>query len=560
MDDYRGLIDEILDKQPSGYREVLKIRDKYAKKYRPGRVPSFIQLILMAKKDEKKELAKMLKTKPVRESSGVNVVAVMAKPAKCEHGTCMYCPGGLASEFGDTPQSYTGKEPASMRAGRNMYSPYLQIFNRLEQYLLLGNYPGKVELIIMGGTFNATSIDYQNEFIRDCLMALNDFGELFLRGGIDFERFIDFFELSWGDLMNKEKIARVQGKILEMIKNRKSISLETVQKENETALIRCVGMVLETRPDFAMQEHIDTALKQGFTRVELGVQTLDNSVLKFINRGHDVERVITATRLLKDACYKVGYQYMLGLPGVGIEEEVKMFKSLFSDDVFKPDALKLYPCIVIKGTGLYKLWEQGDYKPLTTDEAVKLIAELKKTIPKYCRVMRIQRDIPGSGISAGVDRTNLRQYVQKFMKKEETACRCLRCRQYREGDIKNPVLKRFDYNASKGDEVFLSMEESDKVIGYLRLRNPYKLVRKEIDDKTALIRELHVYGRAVPVGGAGGAQHQGFGRRLLAEAERIALEELDKKKMIVISGIGAREYYLMLGYKREGEYMGKRLG
>jgi len=553
------LINELIQaiKQKKLSREQLsKLKNKLCQKYGIRQPPTDIEILLHAAPKDIKEMN--LVVKPMRTQSGVAVVAVMSYPFACKHGKCLYCPGGPSSFFGDVPQSYTGKEPATMRAIRNKYDAYLQVFNRLEQYIALGHMPDKVELIVMGGTFPSFDKKYREEFITYALKAMNDFSdEFFSNGELDFIKYKKFFEMP-GDMKDDARVRKIQDR---MTKLKGESTLDKEQKRNETSKIRCVAMCLETRPDYCFEKEINEMLKLGGTRVELGVQTVYEDVMRKIKRGHSVQDAVKATQLMKDSFLKVGYHMMPGLPGSNSKKDVEMFKELFNNPDYMPDALKIYPCMVIEGTELYDLWQAKKYKPLTTAVAAKIIAQVKKYIPEYCRVMRIQRDIPTTMISAGVDRTNLRQYVAKLLKEKKISCKCIRCREPKgcEIDFSKVEIKRTDYSASNGQEVFLSAEVGDVLLGFCRLRIPYKPFRPEITPKSAGIRELHVYGTAVPVGEKGMAvQHKGLGKRLMLEAERIAKQEFKCDKMLVISGIGVREYYKKLGYKQDGVYMSKK--
>ena len=490
------------------------------KKYNLKNLPSYSQLIIATKGKLK------LKRKPIRSISGVAPVAIMTKPIKCPHGRCIMCP-----TIKNIPQSYTGREPASRRGKRNKFHPYLQVFNRLEQYMLLGNKPEKVELILMGGNFTSFPVKYQNWFITGALKAMNDFI-------LDYEKFLDYFELDVKNEMSDERTKKLNKKFL---KKFKEVSLETAKKQNEKSKVRCVAMCVETRPDYCFEKEIEIMLKQGVTRAEVGVQHLDNHVLKKLNRKHTVEDSIKATKLLRNNGLKVGYHILLGAYGSDFKKDVEMFKELFSNEDFRPDALKIYPCMVFENTKLYDLYKKGKYKPLNTLNAIKLINKVKKYIPEYCRVMRVQRDIPTYMSVAGVDKTNLRQYLS-------AKCRCIRCRQIKE--IRGKIeLKRLNYRASGGEEIFLSYENNDKIIGFLRLR---------ICNGKAFVRELHVYGPMTSLGEKGKIQHRGFGKKLLKEAEKIVRNKgLDKLK--VISGVGVRMYYRKLGYKLKKNYMIKKL-
>ncbi|MBU3940677.1 MAG: tRNA uridine(34) 5-carboxymethylaminomethyl modification radical SAM/GNAT enzyme Elp3 [Nanoarchaeota archaeon] len=551
----KELVKEVDKGKIKTQQQLNNLKIKISKKYKLPKIPSNSQIIINIPKSKLKKYANLFSTKPVRALSGVSTVAVMTKPIKCPHakkggGPCIMCPGGPDSSFGSVPQSYTGNEPASKRAARNLYNPYFQIFNRLQQYLLLGHFPSKIELIIMGGTFPSFPTTYQNNFIKDCFKALNDFSKLFLKDNkINWKKFISFFELNFENRMDKQK--EIHKKIKEIYNKRKT-TLEKEQKTNEKTVSRCIALAIETRPDYCTQKHINLMLKQGCTRVELGVQSIYDPVLKKIERGHSVKETIEATKLLKDSCLKVGYHLLLGAPGSSTKKDLMMLKEIFFNENFKPDALKLYPCMVFKGTKLYDLYKKKEYTPLTTEKAAKLIAEAKKYVPPYCRIMRVQRDIPSNLAAAGVDKTNLRQYVQKELKENKIICQCIRCKQITSKDKLGKVeLRRFNYLASKGKEIFLYLTTNHKLVGFCRLR--------VTENKYLLLRELHIYSESLPLqtkAKAGQFQHRGFGKLLMQEAEKIA-KEFKKDKITVISGIGVKEYYKNLGYKKQGPYMTK---
>jgi elongator complex protein 3 len=566
-DFFEEIIEYIKQAKPSKDK-LSKEKVRLCSKHKQSKIPTDIEILLHANKKDIAFLKKYLHTKPTRTISGVAVVAVMTKPFPCPHGKCAQCPGGVQSFFGDVPQSYTGKEPATMRAIRNNYDSYLQVFNRLEQYVVLGQSPEKVELIIMGGTFPSFPSGYQEEFIYYAFKAMNDFSELFYKKGkrnrekaeFDIIKFKDFFELP-GEVGSEKRVKSIHKKLLARKKAQKT-TLEDEQKLNEASNIRCVGLTIETRPDYARLEHCNEMLRLGCTRVELGVQSVYDNALERINRGHDVSESIIATRTLKDLGFKINYHMMLGMPGADFLQDITGLKQLFDNQDFRPDMLKLYPCMVLRGTKLYDDWKKGFYKPLTTEQAARLVAEFKKHVPEYVRIMRVQRDIPTSMTEDGVDRTNLRQYVTEKMKEQKITCRCIRCREIKDKEIKGKVeLKLNDYLASGGTEYFISLENKDRIVGFCRLRFPSQSLRKEITTNSALIRELHVYGAAVKIGGKGtgkSGQHRGFGKQLLRAAENIA-SKAGKEKMIIISGVGVRDYYRKLGYKKEGPYMVKAL-
>lgn len=528
-----------------------RLKASLSKKYQLKRVPSDAEIFLRT--------GVKLRTKPVRTSSGVAPLALMTAPFKCPHGKCVYCPGGPDSAFGDVPQSYTGFEPSTMRGMRNNYDPYLIVFNRLEQFVANGHVPEKTEVIVQGGTFPALPLEYQEGFITYALKAMNDFGERFYPNGFDAEKFSEFFELP-GEIGEPRRVNRIKEKVARL---KGAASLEKEQERNEAARVRCVALCIETKPDWCFEPHIDGMLRLGTTRVEVGVQCLRDDVLKATHRGHGVKDAIKATRLMRNSLLKVGYHMMPGLPGMSKEKDAEDYEELFSNPGFMPDAIKIYPTTVLKGTGLYGMWKAGAYHPLTAEESADIIVEAKRHIPKWCRVMRVQRDIPSTVIDAGPSMTNMRQLVEKKMAEKGVTCRCIRCREPRDRkvDWSAVELLREDYEANGGKEIFLSFEDTknDLLLGFCRLRIIPESHREEVPNNSAGIRELHVYGQSVPLGEDGQVQHKGLGKRLMAEAERIAKEEFSCKKMLVISGIGVREYYGKLGYRRDGPYMSKEL-
>lgn len=470
------------------------------------------------------ELIQNLKSKPTRMISGVNVIAVMTMPSKCPHGRCVYCPGG--PEY-NSPQSYTGHEPAALRGTQNGFDPYLQVKSRIDQLRTIGHDVSKVELIVMGGTFPATDIEYQRTFIKGCLDAIT---------GI------------------------------------KSQSLDEAQCNAERSEIRNVGITFETRPDYCKESHIDRMLQIGVTRVELGVQNIYDDIYRLVERGHTVQDVVHATEVAKDAGLKVCYHMMPGLPGSNFERDLEAFKTLFTDQKFMPDMLKIYPCLVLGSAKIYNWWKEGKYKPYTVEEATDLIVEVKKLLPPWVRVMRIQRDIPAKLIVAGVSKGNLRQLVSEEMRKRNIRCRCIRCREVGHQELFNSTTPKIEnirvvtqiYEASNGEELFISAEdgENDVLIGYIRLRFPsFKAHRPEVNAReTSIIRELHVYGPLVPIGDsvAEAWQHRGYGKMLLKEAEEASAKN-GRSMVLVTSALGVREYFRQLGYERIGPYMGKIL-
>jgi elongator complex protein 3 len=519
------IVDRLISLDNPSREDVNRIKIEVCRLHRSPTVPPNSDLLQRIHGSELLRLKPLLTGKQVRSASGVTTVAVMPKPYACPHGRCTYCPGG--PEVG-VPRAYTGKEPAVMRALENQYDPYLQVQSRITQLRAMGHPVDKVELILVGGTFPFLPRSYQEDFVKRCLDALN---------GVD------------------------------------SDSLEEAKNLAESSSVKNVGITVETRPDWSRKGHVDHMLSMGVTRIEIGVQTLYDDVYERIHRDHTVADVVEATRTLKDSGIKVGYHMMLGLPGCDVKRDLDAFRRIFEDPDFRPDMLKIYPCLVTPGTQLYEEWKRGEYKPYSTEESAHLIAEIKKFVPRWVRIMRIQREIPGDGIADGVKRGNLRQLVEQELTHRGMRCHCIRCREVgitylKNGetpDLERVQLERVDYNGSGGTDIFLSFEdpEHDILVGYVRVRIPAeKAHRPEIaEQNAAIIRELHVFGQTVPVGDrlAGAFQHKGFGSKLLAEAERISGEEYDRTKMLVISALGTKGYYSRFGYIRDGPYVSKNM-
>ena len=508
----------------SGTESPEEVKLIIARRYQLPCIPRNSDILAVVSGEERRVLRDKLQLKRVRSVSGVNVIGVMSAPERCPHGRCAYCP-----QESDAPTSYTGYEPAAMRAKQNNFDPYAQLSSRLAQLRAIGHQPSKVEIVVQGGTFLARPFPYQQQFMKRCLDALN---------GSD------------------------------------SLSLDDAKAKAFSSLIRNVGMTFETRPDWARAEHVDLMLSYGATRVEIGVQTLDDSVLQLVERGHTVQDVIKAFQVVRDSGLKIVAHMMPGLPGSTPEQDLEGFKRLVSDSDFRPDMLKIYPCLVVHGTKAHDWWKSGAYAPLDVEQAASLIADVKELIPPWMRIMRVQREIPARLIQAGPDKGNLRERALMLLSAKGRRCRCIRCREVGHRRIKENVepdsedirLIRTYYESSGGTEIFLSKEDpkTDTLIAYLRLRIPSPSAHRiEItSNRSSIVRELHVYGPAVPVGehDAASWQHKGHGISLLNEAERVSTEEYDVRKILVLSALGTREYYSRAGYKPDGPYMSKNLG
>jgi len=509
MEYYEELISLILDGTIRTKEELQRSKILLCKKLGLNRVPPNSEVLAHVNEDLLPAVTPLLQRKPVRTLSGVAVVAVMTSPADCPHGRCLYCPGGKES---GSPQSYTGKEPAARRGSRNRYDPFSQTRDRLRQLESIGHPTDKVDLIIMGGTFTSRSREYQEAFVKGCFDAMN-------------------------------------GTI--------SSDLRQAHKLNASSGHRCIGLTVETRPDCFGEEEARFAMSLGATRVELGVQILDDHILQSVQRGHGVNEVVLSTRTAKNLGLKVCYHIMPGLPGSSPEKDLESFKRVFDDPRFRPDMLKIYPTLVVKNTPLYDMWVRGEYRPYTTGEAVELIGRMKSTVPRYARIQRIQRDIPVPLIEAGVDKGHLRELVRKWMKEHGLVCSCVRCREVGLRGIKQwaeePEMETIEYEASGGREIFLSykLPSNDALIAFLRLRLNGSGV--------ARVRELKVFGPMVPLGERRpGWQHRGYGKRLMQEAEEIARAR-GCDEIAVTSGVGVRHYYRSLGYVLKTPYMVKSL-
>ncbi len=489
----------------------------------------------------------LLNVKPIRSKSGVAIVTLLTMPYPCP-AKSVYCPTEARM-----PKSYIESEPAAARALALQFDPYLQTRRRIEVLERNGHPADKIEVILKGGTWSSYPGDYQQWFIAECFRAMNETGGS--------QRILP-------DPSPDSPYNRFVGKEKECW--REDILFEE-QKKNETAAHRCIGLTIETRPDWISVQEIKRLRLLGVTRVELGVQSPNDEILKLIKRGHLSKTVFHATKLLKDAGLKVDYHLMPGLPGASPAGDLSDAQRIFTEEGFQPDTVKLYPCVVTPSAELEQWRADGRYVPYTTEQLISLLADIKTIIPPHVRIARVIRDIPSQEISGGNTVTNLRQTIQKYMKERGMVCRCLRCREVghkrgvRDQGLGISHYKERMYNASGGTEYFLSYESDDESILYafLRLRLPspdasvlWNLL-PELEG-AALIREVHTYGQLVRIKKSeeGASQHKGMGKKLVLRAETIALSA-GYKKIAVIAGIGVREYYAKIGYGLEGTYMVK---
>ena len=473
-------------------------------------------------------LEERLKMKPIRTMSGVTPVTVLTKPWPCP-GKCIYCPNEP-----NMPKSYLASEPGAQRAVSLAFDPYEQTQKRIQSLQHIGHNTEKVELIVLGGSWSVYLENYQRWFIKRCFEAMNNPNEP--------NQSPEEKETSWADLEEQQKI-------------------------NETAKHKCVGLSLETRPDLITEKETIRMRKLGCTKVQIGVQSLDDNILKINHRGHGREATKKAFEILRLAGFKIHAHWMLNLYGATPKSDIKNFSDLWSKD-FQPDELKIYPTSVIKDTPLDDLYKQGKYVPYSKEELTKIVAEIKMQVPLYCRITRVIRDIPSQDIVAGSKTSNLRQVVKKYLDERNLECKCIRCREIKQKELKieDLSLDTKEYETSVSMEYFLSyVTDENKIAGFLRLSIPTEKKRKthfmkELVDST-IIREIHVYGQVVGIGKeeTGKAQHFGLGKSLIEEAERITKSNgIDT--IAVISAIGTREYYRKQGFTETGLYMSKNLG
>ncbi len=509
---------------PLDEKEIWRLKLEVCRKHKINRIPKNSEILESLDPELRDSFLSRLRRKKIRSVSGIAVITAITRPFDCPHGTCIFCPGGV--RFG-TPQSYTKNSPAASFGSARDFDPHRQVDDMLKLLKGNGHDTSKIELILLGGTILAMPKEYQTGFVKSCYEALN------------------------GTL---------------------APNMEDAIRENERAPHRCVGLTIETKPDWCNSTHVDTLLSYGTTRVEIGVQSLRDDVLRFANRGHTVSDTTDAFRVSKDSCFKVVAHMMPGLPKSDPDKDLEDLLRLVEDESFKPDMLKIYPTLVVEGTALHRLYKTGNYEPYNLDQIKEILCKFKSRVPPWIRIMRIQREIPKEEIAGGSRAGNLRQLVLQEMEKRNLNCRCIRCREV--GHVKQSEvrdwrkinLRRQDYKASGGEEMFLSFEDegTSTLFGFLRLRIPSgREHRKEIKDRSvALIRELHVYGPVVPVGERNTSfnqtQHRGLGSQLLLEAEKIS-REYSKNKVLVISAVGTREYYRKRGYSDDGPFVSKTI-
>ncbi len=568
-----GVEARLLDGSIQDKAGLQKAKVALAKQLDAPRLPQDPELLPGLADATVKRFGHLLRKKPMRSQSGVAIIAVMSSPAGCPHGKCIYCPGGPEV---DAPQSYTGFEPSTMRAKRHGYDPYRIVRGRLHTLQHNGHAIDKLDVVVQGGTFPAREGAYQDWFIAGIYAACN--------AGPDDQDAAWESEESW----------------LAMPAPHRAQRLRELMHHNETATCRVIGLTVETKPDWCLETHVARMLDQGATRIELGIQTLDEEVTRLTNRGHTIQDARDAMRIARDAGFKLCVHMMPGLPrplsgkgrpaesaegelgmpglprptedGYAVDPaaDIEDMRQLFADPDFRPDMIKIYPTLIVQEgeTTLKKWWRDGRFEPLDTAGAVDVVAESLRFVPEYCRIQRIDRDIPTTHVLAGVMNSNLRQLAEAEAEERGVSLRDIRAREVgtrmRAGIDVDPArfeLVRRDHAASGGDEAFLSIEDpvADAVAGFIRVRRIGATVRDELPAGAAVVRELKVYGAATPIGDHDPAawQHQGLGARLLEAAERVAFDDWGAPRLGVLAGPGVKEYYRRHGYRDLGPYVAK---
>ena len=483
-------------------------------------VAAYRRMVETGEWEEDPVLLAKIRMKPIRTLSGVTTITILTRPHPCP-GECIFCP----SEAG-LPQSYLSDEPGARRGVENHFDPYLQVSSRLRALHEVGHPTEKIELLILGGSWSAYPSDYREWFIRRCFEALNEENPLDDQG---------------------------------------LVSLAEVQARNVNGLHRNVGLVIETRPDLVTLEGLLELRRQGVTKIQVGVQSMDDRILLLNRRGHTAEDAEAAVALIRAAGYKVVVHWMPNLLGATPESDRQDFKRLWRKGGLQPDELKIYPCQLLESAELYRYWQAGEYQPYSEETLISLIADVKLEVPRFCRINRVIRDIPSPLVVEGNRNTSLRQDVALLLKQRGQQCQCIRCREIRYGKVDPETLVLTDqvYRAGQAEEHFLSFNTpDDKIVGFLRLSLPLVETTPTIPDlhQAAIIREVHVYGQSLEVGSEqiGAAQHIGLGTQLLQEAERIARDR-DFQRLAVISAVGTRNYYADRGFRLGELYMRKSL-
>ena len=527
----------LIKKNPNTRKKLMSLIRAFIGEKKEKFFPKLWQLYFVYFRYFKKEIEvnqsflNLLKVVKIRSLSGIVPLSVFTSPKNSCPYNCVYC-----ALNPDAPKSYFSDEAAVQRAKRNHYHPFSQVQDRLIQFYLSGHPIDKVELIIQGGTFSFYDKKYREWFVKRVFDGLNtDFEELIIHGKTKFKE---------------------------------AKNLAEAKKENERAKSRMVGLTIETRPDWINEDEVLFLRYLGVTRVELGVQSVDNEILRVVRRGHTTDKVFEATKLLKDAGFKITYHLMPGLPGSSFEKDLQSLRQVFEDERLKPDNIKFYPTQVVKNSPLADWYRRGIFKPIDERYLLELTLKFTKEIVRpWFRINRLVRDLTKNDLVVETFPSNFRQHLEEKLKEQGIRCLCIRCREIRNKKIKLPIrLNVINYKASEGEEFFLEFVDQDyQLLGYLRLRIPSYVLKKQSFfikelEGCALIRELHVLGTATPLSKKGKVQHQGLGKKLISEAIKIA-KKFCLSKIAVISAVGTRDYYRRLGFKEmiKGEYLVKNI-
>lgn len=573
----KSIINEVALLESANGKDLQRIFRKYPKSetglFRKSDVAIALNTFVESKEvsltaEELDQIKKNLRTKETRTISGVTPVTVLTKPFPCP-GKCIFCPNDVRM-----PKSYLSDEPGAQRATRNKFDPYAQTFNRLLAYKAIGHATDKIELIILGGTWTSYPETYQIWYVKRCFDAMNDFHEKTSGLPIEIEYDQPFEEKSLEEI-DGTKLSKTYNQVISqaLLPKRELAQKETAtwdelfasQIKNESSIARCVGLVIETRPDEINEDEIIRIRKLGATKTQIGFQSLNDDVLEKNKRGHDVNTTRKAVNMLRSAGFKIHAHWMPNLYGSNPEMDIKDFKKMFSDPDFKPDELKVYPCSLIASAELMQYYKKDLWKPYTDEELTKVLTEVYKETPKYCRITRMIRDIGSQDIVTGNKKTNFRQIIEQKLQQENAVVNEIRSREIRNKQVQPEELKIdiVEYDTSIATEYFIQyINDEDQIAGFLRLSLPKNSSDHFIQElkTTAIIREIHIYGQSIKLGSkeSGKAQHLGLGKNLIQKAEKLSLEK-GFKKLAVISSVGTREYYRKNGFNDSELYQIKSL-
>lgn len=551
--------------------------------------------------EQQRRLVRTLQMKPRRTASGVATITVLTKPWKCS-SNCLYCPNDLRM-----PKSYLADEPACQRAERTFFDPYLQVAARLKALTEMGHVTDKVELIVLGGTWSDYPESYQIWFIRELFRALNDGSQAheslparkraYESAGIScdpesLKRFVSeeqhridnrettynqAFDRLYGENDAWASVAQWQKATWE--------ELEAEHLANVDGRHRVVGLVIETRPERITPTHLAALRRMGCTKVQMGIQSLDEKVRTLNDRHTSTEQIQRAFELLRLFGFKTHVHAMVNLLGATPESDKADYLRLCNDAAFQPDEVKLYPCVLVEGTGLCERYEDRTWQPYPEPSLVDVLVSDTCATPAFTRISRMIRDISAPDIKAGNKKVNLRQLVEQRIDSEGLATSEIRHREVSLANVsaEDLSLEVIEYETTATGERFLQwVTPQGKIAGFLRLSLPHANAMaqleeeyKEATSKTAdcayalpfplqageaMIREVHVYGRVEKLQHAGinNAQHRGLGTQLVNRACELA-SQAGYQRINVISAVGTRGYYRKLGFYDNGLYQQRKL-